>query len=626
MKSKIKRLFFISVLTMAMLLSVSTNSVSALATPSMTLTVVPNPSGNYVALNWNNIDRSQPYNYMLYSKSSLESTFQSIPAKNTVRVLNIFPDVTPTVSFKTWKGESCTLPKSASLKMWMETPNEYNAKGYGEGLISVDAVSISLFNVTPDSYLKNQDGTYKYDVLYFGAWDANNFQDLSNTAQIKVDTFIKTGRGVLFGHDTMVLNDTIAMPNFFNLAHYVNIETISKYTVLGGTQINVSKKGLLTNYPWKIGEPGTVLNVPMSHTNQLALGDVWMTYQPPYTYSGGTPQTNAEGKGTNAFYLTTWCNAAMIQTGHSNGAATPDEQRVTANTLFYLAQITTDTSWNDHKGQDLSVPDAPAVSGVTHNADCSQYTVAYSSSDNAMDYQYYVEATGQNDGVKFQSPVVAASIKSGMKGYSIVVDNNPSTVPNGAITTAAGNYTFSRPSGGNFYIHIAAVDNVGNVSQVTHYNVNELISVTHPISVNYSINPNNDTPFIASEIPITNNSGVPVKVSIQSLSASSGGSVRLNDVTSSKYADWSKLTVAQTKSDLALGIHVKETAAGTSSWSAINDTDLIYATDLSSKTLLGTLNPNGAKGTLALSAKCGLAWDKSYTASHSLVLLFELSK
>ncbi len=63
--------------------------------------------------------------------------------------------------------------------------------------------------------------------------------------------------------------------------------------------------------------------------------------------------------GTNNFYLTTWNNVAMIQTGHSNCAATPDEQKVLANTLFYLAQITTDKSWNDHKGQDLDAPDRP---------------------------------------------------------------------------------------------------------------------------------------------------------------------------------------------------------------------------------------------------------------------------
>ena len=37
------------------------------------------------------------------------------------------------------------------------------------------------------------------------------------------------------------------------------------------------------------------------------------------------------------YYLTTWNNTAMIQTGHSRGESTEDERKVLANTLFYLA-------------------------------------------------------------------------------------------------------------------------------------------------------------------------------------------------------------------------------------------------------------------------------------------------
>ena len=416
MRQSFRRLFLVPLLSAGILLSGVSPAFAASAASVLTLTATPNPSANDVALNWTNSDKSQPYSYMLYSKSAHESTFQSIPAKDSAKVLNIYPIVTPTVSFTTWQGKNYTLPKSASLKMWMETPNEYDSKGYGKGLISVDTVSISNFNANPDAYLKNADGSYKYDVLYFGAWDAFASQDLTATVEAKTDAFIKTGRGVLFGHDTMVDNDQISMPNFFKLAHYCDIQTIPHYTVLGSSQIKVSKKGLLTNYPWKIGDVGTVLNAPMSHSNQLAFGDVWMTYQQPYTYPNSVEATGSGGQGTNTFYLTSWSNCAMIQTGHSDGEATPDEQRVTANTLFYLAQITTDTSWNDHKGQDLDAPDKPTISSVTHNSDRTQYTVNYSSQDNATGYQYYVEATGQNDGAKYDSPVISTSLKTGMKG------------------------------------------------------------------------------------------------------------------------------------------------------------------------------------------------------------------
>lgn len=619
MRQSFRRLFLVPLLAAGILLSGASPAFAASAAPVLSLTAMPNPSGNYVALNWTNSDKNQPYSYMLYSKSAHESTFQSIPAKDSAKVLNIYPIVAPTVSFTTWQGKNYTLPKSASLKMWMETSNEYDPKGYGKGLISVDTVSIADFNANPDTYLKNADGSYKYDVLYFGAWDAFASQDLSAAAETKADAFIKTGRGVLFGHDTMVDNDRISMPNFFELAHYCNIQTIPKYTILGGTQITVAKKGLLTNYPWKIGNVGTVLNVPMSHSNQLAFGDVWMTYQQPYTYSGSTEANGTNGQGTNTFYLTSWSNCAMIQTGHSDGEATPDEQRVTANTLFYLAQITTDTSWNDHKGQDLDAPDEPAISGVTHNFGRTQYTVNYSSQDNATGYQYYVEATGQNDGVKYDSPVISTSLKTGMKGYSIVVDNNPDTVPDGSITTTSSSYTFPRPSGSSFYIHIAAVDNAGNISAVTHYHTDELVSVTHPISISYSIDPNSDTPFTAPDIPITNHSTFPIKVSVAGLKAISG----IGDAAPTSFSDWNSLTAAQTGSRIALGVGISKTTG--SGWTAVDRESPVYTGDLVSEVPLGTLGANGASGNLALTAKFGLAWANAKTVSHELTLDFTIA-
>lgn len=619
MRQSFRRLFLVPLLAAGILLSGASPAFAASAASVLSLTATPNPSANDVALNWTNSDKSQPYSYMLYSKSAHESTFQSIPAKDRAKVLNIYPIVAPTVSFTTWQGKSYTLPKSASLKMWMETPNEYDSKGYGKGLISVDTVSISDFNANPDAYLKNADGTYKYDVLYFGAWDAFASQDLSAAAESKTDAFIKTGRGVLFGHDTMVDNDQISMPNFFKLAHYCDIQTIPHYTVLGSSQIKVSKKGLLTNYPWKIGDVGTVLNVPMSHSNQLAFGDVWMTYQPPYTYNGSAEATGQNGQGTNTFYLTSWSNCAMIQTGHSNGEATPDEQRVTANTLFYLAQITTDTSWNDHKGQDLDAPDKPAISGVTHNSDRTQYTINYSSQDNATGYQYYVEATGQNDGAKYDSPVISTSLKTGMKGYSIVVDNNPDTVPDGSITTTSNSYTFSRPSGSSFYIHIAAVDNAGNISSVTHYHTDELVSVTHPVSISYAIDPNSNTPFTAPDIPITNHSTFPVRVSVAELKATSG----IGDAAPTSYSDWNRLTAAQTGSGIALGVGISKTVG--SGWTAVNRGTPVYTGDIASEVPLGMLGANGASGNLALTAKFGLAWVKVTNVSHELTLNFTIA-
>ena len=56
------------------------------------------------------------------------------------------------------------------------------------------------------------------------------------------------------------------------------------------------------------------------------------------------------------YYLTTWNNTAMIQTGHSSGASTEDERKVLANTLCYLKQLTHKTEILDNSARDIADP------------------------------------------------------------------------------------------------------------------------------------------------------------------------------------------------------------------------------------------------------------------------------
>ena len=59
------------------------------------------------------------------------------------------------------------------------------------------------------------------------------------------------------------------------------------------------------------------------------------------------------------YYLTTWNNTAMIQTGHSQGESTEDERKVLANTLFYLKQLTKKTEILDNSARDIADPNKP---------------------------------------------------------------------------------------------------------------------------------------------------------------------------------------------------------------------------------------------------------------------------
>ena len=116
--------------------------------------------------------------------------------------------------------------------------------------------------------------------------------------------------------------------NLFNLfpnikPKYVNIKAISDLNWAPSSDVTIQRSGVFTEYPWPIGKIGTKLKIPTSHVyGQVAGGDVWLTFD-----SIGTP--------AKSIYLSTYGNNAFIQTGHSNGSATEDEQKIIANIIFY---------------------------------------------------------------------------------------------------------------------------------------------------------------------------------------------------------------------------------------------------------------------------------------------------
>ena len=95
----------------------------------------------------------------------------------------------------------------------------------------------------------------------------------------------------------------------------------------------------------------------------VLIGNVWMeltngNYWDEVSEIKSDQQAERElPKGMNQkYYLTTWNNTAMIQTGHSNGELTEDERKVLANTLFYLKQLTHKTEILDNSARDIADP------------------------------------------------------------------------------------------------------------------------------------------------------------------------------------------------------------------------------------------------------------------------------
>ena len=68
---------------------------------------------------------------------------------------------------------------------------------------------------------------------------------------------------------------------------------------------------MLTNYPYSLGDVGTVLTTPLSHSYyEFAMGDVWFTYQSntfrDQPIADIQKSVSIGGNaGTNNFYLTT---------------------------------------------------------------------------------------------------------------------------------------------------------------------------------------------------------------------------------------------------------------------------------------------------------------------------------
>ena len=355
-------------------------------------------------------------------------------------MLNVYPDIAG----------------SDALKTWMNDP------AIGFGRILVTPVSISNFNGNPNFYLKNVSGNYQYDVIMFGSWDANNNVDINLFATAAVRSFLDAGRGVLFGHDTQCY----LSPNFSSLKDKTNLNLYHYPTVCydrGGRTIRVVNDGFLLKYPHIIPYNAN-LTVPQTHvTNQTAKGVVWMNFFNA-TSTCGAVDMIVDG-GTNNFYLTTWNNAAMIQTGHTGGQATNDERKIIANTLWYLAQFTTDTMVDACYARDVTPPTAPTTAWST---DCGKINI--STCDSGTVYQFYVKATNMtNNNDTIISNTLTVENKTGLCGYFISEDNNPNGVPQrqSLITTSDCQpitYTIQNPT---YYVHIQAMDCAGNLSAIT---------------------------------------------------------------------------------------------------------------------------------------------------------------
>lgn len=403
---------------------------------------------NYVPLTWTNSNPNDKFFYKLFQKNEDKSDWAQVSTNygKAVRVLNVYPNV------------------GNQLKGWMENWNSEEPNGYGKGLITVDEVRITDFNRNSTSYLI-ENGEYKYDVIMFGSWDCNNNYDISWSAALATEEFIKSGRGVLFGHDTICDYGGMGHNNFNYLAKYIKATPTRNVARVGSSTVKVIKKGFLTKYPYDIETRN--LTVPYCHTSGvLVYSDIWMKF-----LDLGGPLTDGPDIGYNNYYLASWNNCAFIRTGHSNGAATPDEQKILANVLFYLGQVTDDTYANVYTAEDLAAPEISNIK-ISDNKQQNRLEFAIEGIDYGTSYDHYVTAMKLLTAGTYYSNTVHTIVKTGIAKFQYTI-NDSKTEYSGteyevqAIDKEKCSINIDKSYLGK-YLHIRAVDNAGNVGKVTN--------------------------------------------------------------------------------------------------------------------------------------------------------------
>lgn len=476
-REKKKRILASALCVMMLLFSLSAYAMTA-RVGNLPFTLTPNTNGyGSVSLDWRQYNYSNK-NFKVYKSSDGGRTYETVGidyrSVTQVRLLQIYP-----------------IDAAANqLKVWMEN------NGYGKGIIKVDSVYIDTFNANPYGYLKDSNGNWRYDVLLFGTWDCNNHKDISDSAYNAVSQFINAGRGVIFGHDTIChFNASPAthknFEKFKNLLdltitdYYENID-YSGYVgsaKAGGTKVRIKRKSLFTTYPWSIGNVGTELTIPYAHTLRQALPN---TNNVDLQFS-----SYASGYENESWYLTIKNNCAMIQTGHSSGQATTDEQKILANLVFYMNQLLFNTyTTNDASAQDVAKPNTPNVSQ-------NNSKMSYTADDNGSTYWYYVESFSKDDttasGLIDRSEKKSLTVTTGVKKYRYLFSNNATET----LTTSKGTETTDKSVPVNYgykYFHVAAVDGAGNISATKsvevkrqfnlHFNYNKPSNASHDITGN----------------------------------------------------------------------------------------------------------------------------------------------
>lgn len=211
---------------------------------------------------------------------------------------------------------------------------------------------------------------------------------------------------------------------------------------------------------------------------------------------------------------------------------------------------------------------------------------------------------------KIEDTVFATDAQCVIYGWG---ENNYGQIGDGSVETVVSPYAICN----NMMTTVTGTGDVLSTVPVAG-SINALeISVTHPLNISYSINPNMGKSFVCPDIEIQNNSLVPVKITIESFKASSEGDIVFEDVMPDSF-DWDTLNRQESKQYIALGLDYVDA----SQWLISQQVMPLYAAEIDNN-YIGALS-SGSTGALKLYCSHGLAFEKSYSSMHELIFVVSL--
>jgi hypothetical protein len=132
------------------------------------------------------------------------------------------------------------------------------------------------------------------------------------------------------------------------------------------------------------------------------------------------------------------------------------------------------SDFNDTSAKDIAKPNP--VTNVTASMSENKPVISWTpSSDNGTSYSYTMKGVGVNGESQLTSPK-EVTVTTGIKGYSVVFDQNPTTIPDNTIETTTPTFKSPNNLNTNYYGHITAIDEAGNISAPVHVRYTDTIA------------------------------------------------------------------------------------------------------------------------------------------------------